>query len=780
MTKKTIISGIIACLIPLHQAFSLDAWLRVNQLGYQKDAAKKAIIVSESPLAVTEFSIFDVLTNEEQATFSSVTDTGPFERFNNTYSLDFTDFKQEGAYYIKIKDVYSPTIFINNNIYRESSGKLLDFMQSQRIPSPTGGWWYDAGQKVKNPAVTATTVYQLLFAYKQNPGIFADIKDGKGEGTPDGIPDILNEAYCGIQNMLDGNQPVYLPDSLKAAGRGMTVRFKLASLAGKYAAAFALGADILNNYYPALSETLRTRATETYQTGKKFPGVYLNTEEGTGSIQQEENWQDDMQLAAIQLYFMTFDYNYLQEAIQYGAAEPVPQWLFTNTDQPLQWYPYLNYSLPLISQTENPEIKETFLQNIRIILLRAQMIAGKNPFGTGVPMSENSNNKILALHNLCYLYRSMTGDKTFVTMENALFDWIFGSNPWGIVMATGLAEFGNDPKEPYSAIYVRENIRPTGGVLNGAISNSYLKNTGYDDQSRYSGRFQTDWAVYRDDVNERLTNMSTIDGTASMIYALAARQSGNNEATFHDRNIYDAKGLTRLDPEKKQITLVFTGNQYNDGYRKIRRALEKQNIKAAFFFSGDFLRKRGNAGKIKKLKSDGHYIGAGGDHFTQLVDWSQRDLLRVRKTAFLQDMRDNYAALDKFGIRKQDAPFFFPPYELYNDSISRWCRETGIILVRSTPGTFANQDFTFPEMRENYYSSKEIYNNIMTVESEQGLNGYILQFNFGTNPGRKDKFYNNLNTLLGELKKAGYEFTDLFTATGLIGKPDPEKKGKKK
>ncbi|MDD2284362.1 MAG: hypothetical protein PHQ11_03055, partial [Paludibacter sp.] len=51
-------------------------------------------------------------------------------------------------------------------------------------------------------------------------------------------------------------------------------------------------------------------------------------------------------------------------------------------------------------------------------------------------------------------------------------------------------------------------------------------------------------------------------------------------------------------------------------------------------------------------------------------------------------------------------------------------------------------------------------------------NGYILQFHFGTNPGRKDKFYNSLSTILGSLKNAGYEIVDIFTAMDLVSKPD--------
>jgi len=186
---------------------------------------------------------------------------------------------------------------------------------------------------------------------------------------------------------------------------------------------------------------------------------------------------------------------------------------------------------------------------------------------------------------------------------------------------------------------------------------------------------------------------------------------------------------------------------------------------------------------VKKLKEQGHYVGPASNNYVHLADWNNTESTSIRKSAFIQDLKENYAALKKLGISKQQAPFFNPPFELYNDSISKWCEDLGIYIIRSTPGTYSNLDYTFPEMRENYYSSTEIMNRIMQVERSTGLNGYILQFHFGTNPGRKDKFYNSLPMLLGNLKKAGYEFVDIFTATELVSNPDlnqPDNKRKRK
>ncbi|MDO9634117.1 MAG: glycoside hydrolase family 9 protein [Paludibacter sp.] len=759
----------IAVLILIHLAvssFGADSWIRINQLGYLPNAAKKAVLLSEKELKIQAFTIHDALTDEQCAIIQSVKSHGSFDKFNSTYILDFSSFKAEGAYYIKIDNIYSPTLFINKNIFVGSTDKLIDYMHLQRFGGDvSGGWWYDGANKNRNGSINATAIYQLLYSYNQNPLVFADRYDYFGKDQPNGIPDIIDEAKWGLDWLVQAN---YKNGHL--------------SMTGKFVAAFALGADVLSKFYPDFSETLSKKAIEIYEFVKNQQQITQNLSTETEQYLTEENWKDDMQLAATQLYFLTYNTEYLLDAVDYGASEPVPQWLFSTCDKPLQFYPYINWSPILLQQVENPNIKKTFLQNIFITLQRAKLTADDNPFNIGISFTENSNNKIVALHNLCIVYRQLTKDNTFIEIEESLYNWIFGCNPWGISMVIGLPEIGHTPVHPHSKTYIESDKLPVGGLLNGAISNQCLMKTNTEGQN-YVGiyeRFQTDWAVYRDHVNDYITNQPNIDGTSALFQLLSARQTLGEKQDFFDKNIYDKGGINRFNPEKKQIAIIFTGHQYADGYTRIRKALNKHKVKASFFFSGDFLRKKSNASKVKKLFTDGHYIGPATNHYVQLADWNDPESNSIRKKAFLLDLKENYGALKKLGIGKQQAPFFNPPFELYNDSISRWCKESGVFLIRSTPGTLSNLDYTFPEMRENYYSSKEIFDKIMLVKTTKGLNGYILQFNFGANPGRKDKFYNNLPALLENLKKAGYEFVDLFTATDVITYPVTTTESKKK
>ncbi len=224
-----------------------------------------------------------------------------------------------------------------------------------------------------------------------------------------------------------------------------------------------------------------------------------------------------------------------------------------------------------------------------------------------------------------------------------------------------------------------------------------------------------------------------------------------------------AGGIIRTDRAKKEIHLVFTGHEFADGGEIIRGALKKHGVKASFFFTGDFYRNSQFAGIIASLKSDGHYLGAHSDKHLLYCSWDKRDSLLVTKDSFQLDLKSNYGEMKRFGINQPDARYFLPPYEWYNDAVSSWTKELGLVLVNFTPGTYSNADWTHPELGNQYLSSDTIYGRILRYEAAKpdGLNGFILLTHIGTDPRRKDKFYFRLDDLLTTLERRGYHFTTL-------------------
>lgn len=224
--------------------------------------------------------------------------------------------------------------------------------------------------------------------------------------------------------------------------------------------------------------------------------------------------------------------------------------------------------------------------------------------------------------------------------------------------------------------------------------------------------------------------------------------------------IYDHGAIVRGDSSLKDIALVFTGDEFGDGGNFIADELRKEGIKASFFLTGNFYRNKEFVPVIKRLISDGNYLGSHSDRHLLYCDWSLRDSLLVTKKEFISDLTNSFSEMEKFGIGKEDAKFFLPPYEWYNDSIARWTEESGMVLVNYSHGTKSAADYTYPEMLSRYADNNSILSSIIEFEknSESGLNGFILLFHIGTDPRRTDKFYLYLPDLISRLKNKGYRF----------------------
>lgn len=848
ITKKIFLTFILISTI-YSQAFSIDAWIRINNLGYVPHGSKKAIFIAERPKKISFFTLHDALTNKQLYKSNKIEHWGAFANFAESYIFDFSDFETEGAFYIKANNLYySPIVYINKNIYlgmadrqlsyfrnsrftNENANKLYntqlqpyfettierDIQISKEIPNknprlrPTkiiidtlvvdtiivsknidGGWLRPTGSAQLGNEIAEIT-FQLLFAYKNNAESFADKFNHLGTGHANGVPDILDEARNGLEWLLKSfPHPDTLMHRIEKCDNDYIGRrihllktcdeecydsgIETIQVAAKYASAFALGALSLQQKDAVFARELEIKALQAYALAKNKATAIGNGKNIATSDKKELNWADDMQLAATQLYYLSFESKYLDDAIFYGRIEPVSPWIFSEVAYAQQWLPLNNYGHLILANTENPTVKNEFSTNLLFNLKRAELRAKTNPFYIGAPMSEHSNAKIVALANMCQMYRKSTGNTEFMALETALVDWLWGLNPWGISMIQALRNSQKQSRELFSdAWFIEQNI-VKGSLVSGAVNGQTINNHPElnDILIDNSSIFQSDWATFNADERDYLTNTISQDGTAALPLMLSTLQKETcNKAA--DKNIYVDGGLVRTDPMQKNISLVFTADKFSDGYRHIRRALKKEKVEASFFFTGNFLRRSSKAKKAKKLARDGHYVGPHSDTHPLYASWDDKNVTLVSKSEFLADLRNNYKALEKIGISKQQAPFFNPPSQQYNDSISTWAADMGVALVNFTPGTRSNADYTTPDMRDKYFSSIEILSQIMKVEREEGLNGHIMLFHFGTDKKRKDKFYKKLRPLLRDLKGKGYRFTNLYESTELYEKPKRKK-----
>lgn len=670
----------------------------------------------------------------------------------------------------------------------------------------TGGW-HDASDCLQYTTTSANAIYQMMFAYQSNPEAFSD--NHLADGTPgrNGIPDIVDEIYWGLK-WLDkmnpepgemynqiaddrdhvgmrvpsddqadygwgkgGFRPVwYCSGEPQQRGRrgDRNKTTGVASTAGKFASDFALGAEILRPFYPEFAERIGAKAKAAYDAGVAKPGVCQTASVVSPYIYEEDNWVDDMELAAYEMFRRTGDGKYRTEAIEYARREPVTPWMGADSARHYQWYPFMNMGHYRIARNFGGKVSAEFIRNMRSGIQRVYERGKDHPFMFGIPGIWCSNNLTTAMLTQCILYRELTGDTTYQEMEGSLRDWLLGCNPWGVSMIVELPKGGTFPTQPHSFIIKYKMGNTTGGLVDGPVYSTIfggLLGIHTDGGVNYE-EFQPGDLVYHDSTHDYSTNEPTMDGTASLTFPLSYYQREGRElqnkvsgaAVLPDRNIYRDGGIIRTDPSVRHIDFVFTAADKADGADRIISTLRKNNIKGGFFFTGEFFELYPDV--VRRLVAEGHYVGSHSYGHLLYAPWGKRDSLLVTRHEFEEDMFKSYKVLREFGIT--DAPYFIPPYEHYNATISSWARQLGLQVINYTPGTLTNGDYTTPGM-SRYFSSKEILGKIREYErtDPDGLNGHIMLIHFGTDPSRTDKFYDKLPGLIRELRRKGYSFTPL-------------------
>ena len=822
-----------------------NSWIRLNLLGYKPNSTKVAVWCSKEQNSITDFTVVDVASGKTVYTAKAGKAFGGYGPFTQTYRLNFSAFSRPGRYTIKAGSAISPAFTIGTDVYKGAANFCLRYMRQQRsgfnpflkdschthdgytlygpMPDSThldvSGGWHDASDYLQYVTTSANATWHLLAAYRDFPNVFGDDHQANGLPGKNDQADVLDEARWGLNWLLKmhprkdwlfnqiaddrDHHGMRLPKKDSFYGRGYERpvyfctsqpqgfgKYKnrstgVASTAGKFASAFALAAEILTKEGSGerdFVDTLYYRALSAYQLGIDKPGVCQTAPGRSPYFYEEDNWADDMELAAASLYdftkqWMKHPVNYLSDGISYAHQEPITPWLGADTARHYQWYPFINLGHYELAKQLAGKARKELLNYYKKGIDRVWKKAKQNAFFRGVPFIWCSNNLTTAFAMQCYWYGTLTGDAAYSELEQACFDWLFGCNPWGTSMVYGLPAWGDTPTDPHSAFSHLNHYPIDGGLVDGPVYGSIYKNLigiTLNEPDEYAG-FQSDLVVYHDDYGDYSTNEPTMDGTAALIYLLAAKEAGTLPATggarlkqasqqtplitgkTHTPLTYDHGAITRGDESKKQLALVFTGDEYGDGISYIARLLQQQKAKASFFFTGRFYRNAAFKPAIAQLIKQGHYLGAHSDQHLLYCDWARSDSLLITKEQFNHDLANNYAAMQLYGINKKDALYFLPPFEWYNDSIAAWTKQQGMQLVNFTPGTYSNADYTTPGMK-NYRSSVDILDSIITYEQRKptGLNGFILLFHIGTHPDRTDKFYHQLPRLINYLRQRKY------------------------
>lgn len=656
------------------------------------------------------------------------------------------------------------------------------------------GGWHDASDYLQYASTSANATYHLLAAYRDFPTIFSDSHLANGLLGNNGIADVLDEAKWGLDWLLKmhpkddwmfnqigddrdhqglripkedynfygkaNERPVYfLSGEPQQRGKFMNNTLGTSSTAGKFAGAFALGYQVFENN-PTFQASLFKKSISAYKYAFKKIGYTQTASVRSPYIYAEENYTDDLEFASAMLHQNTSQKqksNLLQNAIHYASREKITPWLINDTAAHYQWYPFINlghYELAKqLKGTSQKQIISYYKSGIDAVWNRAK----NNAFYRGIPFIWCSNNLTTSFAIQCIWYKQLSNDTSYDEFAQANIDWLFGCNPWGASMVYGLPSWGNSPKSPHSAFTQLKNYSIDGGLVDGPVYGNIYKNLigiTLTKPDQYT-EFQSDLAVYHDDFGDYSTNEPTMDGTASLVYLLAAKES---EVAKNHKFTFNRGAIIRADSARKNIALIFSGHEFAEGSNFINNTLKKEQIKASFFFTGDFYRNPNFKTAIVALKKNGNYLGIHGNKHLLYCDWSNPDSLLISKNQFTKDINDNLKVQKLFGI-KNTKNILLPSYEWHNNTIAEWSEELGLTLINYSPGTLSHADYTTISDK-NYRSTATILHSILEYEKtkKSGLNGFILLSHIGAGEGRKDKFYLKLPELIRELKAKGYQF----------------------
>lgn len=430
------------------------------------------------------------------------------------------------------------------------------------------GGWHDAGDQLKYLLTASNAAAQMLLAYQlgkasargatKEPVRFGDRVNELGQPQPNGIPDLLDEARWGLDWMLrlhPAPDQLYhqVADDRDHAGMRLphqeTVDYGwgpgsyrvvysadgqpqglrqyrsesngLANLAGRYAAAMALGYQIWKDdpRRRPYADQLLQAGKEVYALGKAHEGVQQGNSYGAPYRYAETTWADDMEWGAAELLRATGEPLYRADATRYARLAATDSWVGRQTIGHYQYYPFLNVGHFRLHDSVDADLKQKLVGYYREQIEHCVEASANNPYRVGVPFIWCSNNLAVALATQCRLYERMTGDRRYRAFAANHCDWLFGRNPWGTSMFTEIPTAGRYPRDVhlFANALMKRSVR--GGLVDGPVARKvFLSLRGVTiTEPDPLAAFQDDRAVYHDDIRDYSTNEPTMDGTASAI-----------------------------------------------------------------------------------------------------------------------------------------------------------------------------------------------------------------------------------------------------------------------
>ena len=561
-----VLSGILlgTCGLP---GFSeaADAGMHVDQVGYLNGYSKTAMVTDTGD---TDFSLVDAKTGQTvyEGKLSAAKKDAMSEE--TLRKADFSSFKKEGTYKLRVGSRESYDFEIGDNVYavpavetwrsytlsrsntpiddpvtglkvkeghaqdRQAQVYFTDKLNKKGDRLDVSGGWYDAGDYGKYVTTAAISSAELLLAYEANPSHFTrgQLFFPKGTQEETKLPDALQE----VQFELDWMRKMQRKDGSmfhKVAGlawpgfdkspdtdtQDRYIFGSCTSSAAMSGASFAIASRIYAPFDKAYGEIMRKSAERIWgylaKTKNPIYRVDEGQESGSGPYNKSTDIEERIWLAA-ELFRTTGDKKY-EKYLQSVADRFTQKPSFFTWDNTLA----LGQFAYLKAQNANPalqaKVKAAFLGYADDITRKIE----SDGFGCALAKDEYtwaSTKNALTQGDILLMANQIQPNAAYVEGALSQLHYLFGRNSLDKSFATGMGD--NPPEHPHNRIH-----ESTGAYVPGLIVGGPNAVAGGDpDQTAYlkSGHIPVAKS-YLDVLTSWSTNEYAIDYTGTAAYALS-------------------------------------------------------------------------------------------------------------------------------------------------------------------------------------------------------------------------------------------------------------------
>lgn len=548
-------------LLSATQSLFADTFIRWNQAGYAPDQRKEIVILSDEDLSGTQWTLSSDNIEFAAAMPAPTCKANSHTPFPFNYKIDLSSCTAPGEYQLQVADA-SAAISINESPYARFLNEPLLHLQAMRSgsehtrlrplshpgdadtpmwipqgdpsegswqPEPSGrrlnalGGWYDAGDQIKFTLTIAYTVHRLLLAYELAPDQFTKTR------LYTELPDILDEAKHGLDFLMrvypdkdtfiiqvgdenDHNQPERLPhqDALDGQRPALCAlsRVHMASAAAALARAAhvwkTLGLQEQASSYQEMAIAIFQRSLKADTIKTAFERAQAN------DFYLDPSENDQMALAAIELYRLTQENQYLALANQFT---PPPA-------EEVSWCDW-NWASNALACDDIPSARN----NLKSELNQYTMTASEQGQPWGLPSRyvwASMHRWAGAAHAAAFAQVMGVKNPQYQTLFDDMLDYTFGRNNWGVSFLFS-QQLPNSVQEIYSPLYHILDVFPTGAFSEGpgprSTHESFIQWLDLPPNDPLE-RFNTDAAVFYDNKTHFMCQECTIAGQADIVLLL--------------------------------------------------------------------------------------------------------------------------------------------------------------------------------------------------------------------------------------------------------------------